>query len=161
MNTEAKTEGGGEDDEKSGACSGTMVDVEEMKRLKSEGNEFFKAKAFKEAAASYSGAIDLDQDLETDDLHILFSNRSAAYHSCQRYQEALDDATQSVSLKRLFGKGYGRQGDALFGLGKYKEAIEAYELALTMDGANKPKMKKEIENCKKALSQSITPHPLS
>jgi len=58
---------------------------------------------------------------------VLFSNRSACYAGLKKFEEALSDAEQCISLKPDFHKGFGRKGAALFGLGKLQEASAAYE----------------------------------
>ena len=48
------------------------------------------------------------------------SNRSHALFKLGRYQEALEDAERTISIRPDWGKGYFRKGMALQGLGKKK-----------------------------------------
>jgi stress-induced-phosphoprotein 1 len=41
---------------------------------------------------------------------VFYSNRSGAYASLEKYQEALEDATKCVELKSDWAKGYVRKG---------------------------------------------------
>ncbi len=52
-----------------------------------------------EAISLYSDAIEIDPDN-----HVLYSNRSAAYASCKKYSEALDDAEEALKLRPDFVK---------------------------------------------------------
>eukprot|EP01052_Picozoa_sp_SAG31_P004010 SAG31_NODE_161_length_21899_cov_16.832844_10_plen_232_part_00 len=62
--------------------------------------------------------------------------RSAAHASLQDFTNALADGKKCTELKPDFVKGYGRAGAAYHGLGQFKEAIEAYEAGLKVDGSN-------------------------
>jgi stress-induced-phosphoprotein 1 len=68
--------------------------------------------------------------------HILFSNRSGAYVSLGEFEAALEDAQQSVVLRPDYVRGYKRKGLALFKMGRYAEAAEAYSTGLKLDPSN-------------------------
>ncbi|GIX62216.1 tetratricopeptide repeat domain containing protein [Babesia caballi] len=104
-----------------------------MADFKQLGNEAFKAGKFLEAAQFFSEAIKLNP---ADG--ILYSNRSGAYASLNRFQEALEDAAQCVALKPDWPKGYSRKGLALYKLGRVDEAKAAYEDGLRLDPSNEP-----------------------
>jgi stress-induced-phosphoprotein 1 len=58
------------------------------------------------------------QTIELDSSsYVLYSNRSASYASLRDFEKALADATKTVELNPGWGKGYGRKGAALHGLG--------------------------------------------
>ncbi|KOO28322.1 stress-induced protein sti1-like protein [Chrysochromulina tobinii] len=94
---------------------------------KAKGTEAFQAGRFAEAIEHYTKAIDLGAT------HVLYSNRSAAYGGIGKWEEALKDATKCVEMQPDWGKGYGRKGAALHGLGQYDAAIAAYEKGLTVE----------------------------
>lgn len=98
---------------------------------KAQGNAAFSAKDFPAAITAFTEAIKLDGNN-----HILWSNRSAAYASLRKYQEALDDAKKCVSLKPDWAKGYQRLGAAHHGLRDYEEACDAYDKGLQIDPTN-------------------------
>lgn len=62
--------------------------------LKDKGNSALAAGNYEQAIDYYTQAIALDQDN-----HVLFSNRSAAYAKQGKYQNALEDAEKTVSIK--------------------------------------------------------------
>lgn len=77
--------------------------------------------------------------------HLLFSNRSYAYASLDRFDEALDDAENVVRLRPDWPKGYFRKGAALYGLGRYEDAVIAFMQCLALD--------KDVSSAKEFLSK--------
>ena len=65
--------------------------------------------------------------------HVLFSNRSAAHAGLGKYEDALADAERCVRMSPKWGKGYGRKGAALTGLGQGGEAVKAYLAGLAVE----------------------------
>eukprot|EP01029_Cantina_marsupialis_P028176 TRINITY_DN775821_c0_g1_i1.p1 TRINITY_DN775821_c0_g1~~TRINITY_DN775821_c0_g1_i1.p1 ORF type:complete len:421 (-),score=155.05 TRINITY_DN775821_c0_g1_i1:145-1407(-) len=100
-------------------------------RMKTEGNEAFKVGKYDEAINKYTQAIELDPDN-----HALYSNRSASYLKKGFYGTALDDAEMCIKCKGDWPKGYGRKGDALFALKRYKDALKSYQEGLDLDPEN-------------------------
>jgi stress-induced-phosphoprotein 1 len=64
---------------------------------------------------------------------VYFSNRSAAYANCSKFDEALDDARLVLKLKPGWVKGHARAAAAYMGLELYSEAKEAYEKAVKLE----------------------------
>ena len=67
--------------------------------MKSKGNLALKEGKTDVAIELYTEAIELDSSN-----HLLYSNRSAAYASLKKYDEALADAMKTVELKPDWGK---------------------------------------------------------
>ncbi|KAJ8675647.1 hypothetical protein QAD02_011433 [Eretmocerus hayati] len=109
----------------------SLIIAFQVSDLKDKGNKALAEKKYDEAIKFYSQAIDLD-----DKNHVLYSNRSAAYAFAGSYQQALEDAEKTVSLKPDWSKGYSRKGSALAYLGKLDESIEAYSQGLMLDPNN-------------------------
>ncbi|CAF3711765.1 unnamed protein product [Rotaria sordida] len=73
-----------------------------IEELKSKANTAFSAgKNDDDAIKLYTQAIELDKKN-----HILYSNRSAAYAKSNKYEDALKDAEQCITLKPDFVKEY-------------------------------------------------------
>ena len=69
-------------------------------------------------------------------LSVLHSNRSAASLLLANGSQALNDANTALALDPLRCKFYGRKGAALHILGKYQEAVLAYQQGLSVaDGS--------------------------
>ncbi len=71
----------------------------QVEELKSKANAAFSAGNNDEAIDLYTQAIVLD-----DKNHVLYSNRSAAYAKSNKYEDALKDAEQCITLKPDFVK---------------------------------------------------------
>ncbi|XP_050259291.1 hsp70-Hsp90 organizing protein 3-like [Quercus robur] len=92
------------------------------KEAKAKGNEVFSAGDFPTAIRHFSEAINLPPTN-----HVLYSNRSAAYVSINKYSEALTDAKKTVELKPNWSKGYRRLDAAHLDLAHYDDAVSAYK----------------------------------
>ncbi|CAL1375661.1 unnamed protein product [Linum trigynum] len=98
---------------------------------KAKGNAAFSAGDYTTAIKHFSDAIAV-----APTNHVLYSNRSAAYASLQKYADALNDAKKTVELKPDWSKGYSRLGAAHLGLTQYQDAIVAYKKGLDFDPNN-------------------------
>ncbi|XP_009763346.1 hsp70-Hsp90 organizing protein 3-like [Nicotiana sylvestris] len=98
---------------------------------KAKGNSAFAAGNFTDAVRHFTEAINLSPTN-----HVLYSNRSAAYASLNKFYEALADAEKTVELKPDWSKGYSRLGAAQLGLRKYNDAVLAYKKGLEIDPNN-------------------------
>jgi tetratricopeptide (TPR) repeat protein len=130
--------------------------------LKDLGNEAFKSGNHAKALDLYSEAISKatrDTD-NTDDnnIHLIFSNRAAAYLSLQRFEEALVDCDKVLELSPRFTKGYLRKTMALRGLGRKKEALEVAKTGLALEdsaaAAGQPELSKLSASIEKELAVS-------
>ena len=64
--------------------------------LKKQGNDAVAAGKLDDAIKFYTEAINLNT---TSNLHVLYSNRSAAYAKANRYAKALEDADEVIEKK--------------------------------------------------------------
>lgn len=157
------------------SCSYFDSFFQQVTILKDKGNAALNQGKFDEAIQCYSEAIKLDQNN-----HVLYSNRSAAYCKCGKYNEALTDAEKTVSLKPDWAKvsllilyfdiagkqwhlilwfcfkGYSRLGSALYSLGRLEDAAKAYENGLKYDPSN-VQMQDSLSDVKAQLSMNNGP----
>jgi stress-induced-phosphoprotein 1 len=120
----------------------TMSNADE---LKAKGNAALQSEKYDEAIKFYTEAIEIDPKN-----HILYSNRSAAYAKTGKFQESLDDAEKTISVKSDWPKGYSRKGAALELLERYGDAVKTYEEGLKFD-PNNEQLKEALKNCKDNL----------
>lgn len=120
---------------------------------KAKGNAAFSAGDFTAAVSHFSDAIAL-----APTNHVLYSNRSAAYASLQRYAEALSDAKKTVELKPDWSKGYSRLGAAHLGLGHFDDAVSAYKKGLEIDPNNEA-LKSGLADAQSAARPRAVPSP--
>ncbi|KAJ3102602.1 Hsp90 cochaperone [Phlyctochytrium planicorne] len=113
--------------------------------LKAQGNKAFSSGDFKNAISLFTQAINLDPSN-----HVLYSNRSACYASLKDYATALADAEKTVDLNTSWAKGYSRKGAALYGLSRFKEAVEAYQAGLALEPGNS-QLQKGLKDAEAAL----------
>ena len=97
--------------------------------LKAKGNAAFAAKDYQGAIQYYNDAIAAASSPQ-DNVHVLYSNRSACYAGLRDWSKALDDAEACLKANPSFAKGYGRKGAALHGARKLEEAVDAYQAGL-------------------------------
>lgn len=117
-------------------------------KLKAEGNKAMSGKDYGAAIAAYTKAIKLDATSP-----VYFSNRAAAYSQAGAHDRAVEDAEAALALDSKFSKAYSRMGHALFSLGKYQDAAEAYQKGVELDPSSKV-MQAGLETAKKQLSDS-------
>ena len=122
--------------------------MEQADRYKSQGNAALQAGQFSEAIDLYTKAIGLDPSNA-----VYFSNRAAAYASLKRWQSALDDSHEVVTLKPEWVKGWIRRGAAFTGLGKHEEARKAYLKASQLEPSN-TQVDEYLRAAEKAVAES-------
>jgi len=109
------------------------------KEAKCKGDASFKKGECRDACVYYTRAINHAPDDEK-----LYSNRSACYMKQKKYEKALEDASKSISINQSWTKAYFRQGQALRGLQRWEDAINAFAEGRFRDPAN-PEWEKEIQ----------------
>ena len=100
------------------------------------GNELHQAGDFEGALSYYSLA--LGSTAESKEKSAIFFNCSLANCHLKRFDLALSHAQNCIEANPGWVRGYEAHGVALEGLGKFSEALEAFELALKIDPTNEP-----------------------
>mmetsp|Transcript_9901 Transcript_9901/g.18657 ORF Transcript_9901/g.18657 Transcript_9901/m.18657 type:complete len:402 (+) Transcript_9901:2023-3228(+) len=128
-----------------------------MEARKCEGNSHLSAGNLVAAVRAYSEGIKLAESAdkkEVDDvLHLLYGNRSVARLKNNDPKGALEDAQVCLKMKPMWGKAYGRKGNALCALGDYEQALKIYEEGVAIDRSNKVLIEGK-EFCLKKLAEN-------
>ncbi len=110
---------------------------------KAKGDDAFRSKNFSNAISEYTNAITFDPEM-----HILYSNRSAAYLANSEKSRALADAKKCVELKPDFVKGHSRLAAAMLSLGRWNEAKGVYRHILNDLDKGNAVAKRGLEDCR-------------
>jgi len=112
------------------------------------GNVAFAAGKYTKALKHFSKAIELGGDCAA-----YLTNRAAALVRLERYAEALADVERALALDKTHVKAWFRKGQALEGLGRFADAVGAYEAGLRVL-PDSPQLVKGIENARAKLAAS-------
>ena len=114
--------------------------------LKQTGNDLVKQKKFEEAVHVYSKAIQLNPT------SIYYRNRAVANFKLHRFDDALEDCTNSIQIDEKYSKGYTSRADVHIALEQYQLALHDYERAREID-PNNTNLPRLINKCKKRLEE--------
>uniref|UniRef100_A0A8C9Z6Z8 Stress-induced phosphoprotein 1 n=1 Tax=Sander lucioperca TaxID=283035 RepID=A0A8C9Z6Z8_SANLU len=132
-----------------------VVVIEQVSALKDQGNKALSAGNIDEAVRCYTEALALDGSN-----HVLFSNRSAAYAKKGNYENALQDACQTIKIKPDWGKGYSRKAAALEFLGRLEDAKTTYHEGLRQEPSNQ-QLKEGLQNIEARLAEKSMMNPFA
>lgn len=96
-----------------------------------KANDEFIDENYRKALELYTEAIQLDD--KRDDI---YCNRAQTFLKLEKYQEAVNDASQALKINPNNVKAFFRQGMALFYLGDYTSAKEAFVKGQTLDAGD-------------------------
>ncbi|XP_034461965.1 stress-induced-phosphoprotein 1 [Hippoglossus hippoglossus] len=129
--------------------------MDKVSVLKDQGNKALSAGNIDEAVRFYTEALALDPSN-----HVLFSNRSAAYAKKGNYENALQDACQTIKIKPDWGKGYSRKAAALEFLGRLEDAKGTYHEGLRQE-SNNQQLKEGLQNIEARLAEKSMMNPFA
>ena len=69
----------------------------------------------------------------------------------QRCEQALADAVVCTNLQPGWAKGHARRGAALFGLGQFRDSVQAYQVGLELQPGNE-QMRSAMEEAQTRIS---------
>lgn len=103
--------------------------------FKNYGNDYFKAKRYREAIGFYTQAI--DSDPTGDELRLsLYLNRAACNLELCNYRQCLQDTARALGVDPRSSKAFYRAAKALAALGRFVEAIDCCDHGLEIDASN-------------------------
>lgn len=120
---------------------------EDAQDFKDKGNSFYKQENWEKALEAYSASLKLKED------SVVYANRAAVYIKLNRNPEAELDCTKSIALDRASLKSYLRRGLVRRNMGKMKESVEDFEIALCLKPKH-PDILKELDISKNLLKES-------
>ncbi|XP_028278090.1 stress-induced-phosphoprotein 1 [Parambassis ranga] len=129
--------------------------MEKVSALKDQGNKALSAGNIDEAVRCYTEALAIDPSN-----HVLFSNRSAAYAKKGNYENALQDACQTIKIKPDWGKGYSRKAAALEFLGRLEDARATYQEGIRQE-PNNQQLKEGLQNTEARLAEKTMMNPFA
>jgi len=122
----------------------------QAEKYKEQGNDEFKKGNFDKAIEFYTYATEMDPRN-----HVFFTNRALCYEKMKKYDKALRDAEKSVQLNKDWEKGHYRRGVSLRELGRYAEALDAFEICQNLSSKN-DEYKKAYDEAKKLMYKGMS-----
>ncbi|KAF9115684.1 hypothetical protein BGX27_006928 [Mortierella sp. AM989] len=130
----------------------TAEQKKNAEELKVAGNRKVNEKDYAEAIRLYGEAIVLNPGNA-----VYYANRAAAYSQMGDHQNAIKDSLKAAEVDPAYSKAYSRLGHAYFSVGKYKEAVTAYEKGLALE-PNNATMKSSLATARsKARDNEVAP----
>jgi len=127
-------------------------DKKNAEDLKVAGNRKVNEKDYAEAIRLYGEAIVLNPKNA-----VYYANRAAAYSQMGDHQNAINDSLKAAEVDPAYSKAYSRLGHAYFSVGKYKDAVSAYEKGLALE-PNNATMKSSLNTARnKARDNEVSP----
>eukprot|EP00526_Cylindrotheca_closterium_P007576 CAMPEP_0113630846 /NCGR_PEP_ID=MMETSP0017_2-20120614/16028_1 /TAXON_ID=2856 /ORGANISM="Cylindrotheca closterium" /LENGTH=694 /DNA_ID=CAMNT_0000541329 /DNA_START=29 /DNA_END=2113 /DNA_ORIENTATION=+ /assembly_acc=CAM_ASM_000147 len=127
------------------------VDLDEAERYKALGNAYMQKKEYDSAADCYTKALKICPAGPSS--HVYFSNRAAALLSMKMFKEAIADSERALALVPNYTKAHARLGLAHYLRQDYRQAMEAYTVALKYEPNNKSS-KAYLEKAARKLAAS-------
>lgn len=103
--------------------------------FKTQANDYFKSKRYREALGFYSQAIDANPE-DKALLETLYANRAACNLELQNYGATLRDTSQVLGLNKANEKAYYRATKALIALDRCEDAVQCAKAALAVNPDN-------------------------
>ncbi|CAM6120108.1 unnamed protein product [Calypogeia fissa] len=137
-----------------------VTPVEELQRIRLQGNHFFAKGNWNAAVNRYSQCIENASDTinEMDRNNILmlaYSNRAEARLRLRHYDHALSDADEALQIEPNHVKTLLRKGKAAHGLGLFEQSCEAFKAALE-HSPEEESIVKCLNSSIASLEQSLT-----
>ncbi|CAB4014946.1 Stress-induced-phospho 1 [Paramuricea clavata] len=107
---------------------GENVEILPVSDLKEQGNDYYKDRCFQKAVEKYTYAMNSTDGKSSYDPTLL-SNRASAFVELEKFDDALRDAEEYISLRPKCCKGYAKKALALYGLKRLWDAACVAALA--------------------------------
>ncbi|GAB0090933.1 protein cutoff-like [Sergentomyia squamirostris] len=108
------------------------VKSQNLKSCKDTGNSLFKAGKFREALKAYTAALEIDENNNEVNSHILY-NRALMSYKLNQKGDSIRDCNAALNLKNNYVKAILLRGKCHTELEDFEEAIKDYEQALKFE----------------------------
>lgn len=131
-------------------------DLNEAKKAKEEGNDFFRNKDYINAIESYTRAIATCPDNEKESLAIFYGNRAAAYNALgpDSYDLVIEDCTQALEYNNNYIKVLVRRYQTFEKKDKYDMALDDAKKVQELDSSY-PKIQFEISRLERIHNEKM------
>ncbi|XP_073147885.1 inactive TPR repeat-containing thioredoxin TTL3-like [Henckelia pumila] len=129
--------------------------VKSVTRARSNGNRLFKASRFTEATYAYTKGLENDPHNS-----VLLCNRAACRAKLGQYEKAVEDCTESLSVRSNYTKARLRRANCNVELERWEAAIEDYEVLMQQTPDDRD-VKAALSNAKTQLNNYNTSHNIS
>ena len=128
--------------------------TERLASLNSEGTRYYNNGEWLKALNKFTDALEVDScDMKTRSS--LLRNRSSAYTKLKKYEQAKQDAKESIRLDPKHPKAFIKLAEALEGEGDYEQACETYVHGMTQGDELFDVLSKKLEQLR--IKRNIPP----
>jgi DnaJ family protein C protein 7 len=132
-------------------CVALFKLIKKADRLKSQGNDAFKAGDAKGACDAYTQAINLDPKNKAFNC-VLLCNRAAALMKLKKFEEAVEDCDAALEIDEEYRKAILRRAECRMQTEDYEGAVRDFERAYQMEADHD--LRDRIREAKVRLKQS-------
>ncbi|AMD20774.1 HDR031Wp [Eremothecium sinecaudum] len=108
---------------------------EVAENFKSQGNDLYKAKRFKDARIMYTKAINVKPE-DKNLIYMLYLNRAACELELKNYRRSINDCKTALESNPNSPKAFYRISKSFFKLNKFDEALQSAQLGSKLDPNN-------------------------
>ncbi|KAH8815806.1 hypothetical protein F5884DRAFT_773738 [Xylogone sp. PMI_703] len=126
--------------------------VTKLDRMKTEGNDLFKAKNWQAAVDKYTEALEVDPLNRSMNAKLL-QNRAMTFIKLKNYKDAIKDCERAVELDPTYTKAKKTKANALGQAGNWEEAVRELKTLQEQD-PNDASIAKEIRKAELELKKS-------
>eukprot|EP00475_Leptophrys_vorax_P009230 TRINITY_DN1609_c0_g1_i1.p1 TRINITY_DN1609_c0_g1~~TRINITY_DN1609_c0_g1_i1.p1 ORF type:complete len:304 (-),score=88.36 TRINITY_DN1609_c0_g1_i1:38-949(-) len=132
-------------------CVSLFKIIKKADRLKSQGNDEFKAGNAQAAVDAYTQAINLDPKNRAFRC-VLLCNRAAALMKLKKFEEALEDCDGALEIDENYRKAILRRAECRLQVEEFEGAVRDFERAYQLEADND--LRERIRDAKVRLKQS-------
>jgi len=125
--------------------------MENFEFSKKCGDEKMLINKYEDAINRYNLCLEIDSDKN----HLVLLNRCLAYLYLDKYDEALNDAKESIKLKSDNPKAWSRLGSCLLALNKQEDARIAFLKAYELNPSNNDYKRLSLEQVNEEINEEV------